>query len=437
MRILFLVIVMESLWHQTKMPEFPRLKESIKTDVLIIGGGMAGLLCAYFLKQQGMDCILVEENRICSGVTGNTTAKITAQHGEIYQKLYKKLGSERAQLYYKANSEALETYKQLVKGMACDFKTQNSYLYRRNNREKLEKEMAVLEMIGVPAQWIETTDLPFEVVGTICMADQGQFHPLKFAAKDLPIYEHTAVISFDGKVYHTQYGTIDAAQTVVATHFPMWNKNGLYPLKLYQDRSYVLALENAPAIKGMYMDGDPKGLSFRQAGEYLLLGGGAHRTGKKGGGWQDNTAKQYYPNSQVAYRWATQDCMTLDGMPYIGRYSRNTPDLYVATGFQKWGMTGSMVSAKLLTDLLLGKSNPYEALFSPSRSMLTGQLAVNGFEAVTHLLKPTAPRCPHMGCALKWNSREHSWDCPCHGSRFAADGTRLNNPATGDLKSKE
>ena len=428
---------MESLWHQVKLPEFPRLEQSIKTDVLIIGGGMAGLLCAYFLKKAGISCILVEENQICSGVTGNTTAKITAQHGEIYCKLYSKFGAERTALYYKANADAIEEYKKLCQKTDCDLEIRDSFLYRTDRVEKLEKEMLALERIGAPVQWAEETELQFSVAGAICMPGQAQFHPLKFLSQtvqDLPIYENTAVKGFDGRSYQTDRGTVTADQTVVATHFPMWNKHGLYPVKLYQERSYVLALENTPPISGMYRDADPKGLSFRQAGEYLLLGGGSHRTGKKGEGWQESAARRYYPESKIAYRWATQDCMTLDGMPYIGRYSKNTPGLYVAAGFNKWGMSGSMVAAKMLADMIGGKESPYEELFSPSRGMLHPQLAVNGIEAVAHLLKPTAPRCPHMGCALNWNSRERSWDCPCHGSRFSEDGKRLNNPATEDKK---
>lgn len=125
--------------------------------------------------------------------------------------------------------------------------------------------------------------------------------------------------------------------------------------------------------------------------------------------------------------------MSLDGIPYIGRYSKNTPHLFVATGFNKWGMTGSMVAARLLADLVQGRENPNAALFSPSRSMLHGQLGINALEAAKSLLTPTKPRCPHLGCALKWNPREHSWDCPCHGSRFAENGKCLDNPATGDL----
>ena len=205
---------------------------------------------------------------------------------------------------------------------------------------------------------------------------------------------------------------------------------------MYQQRSYVISLELTPAIRGMYLDAAENGLSFRTHGSALLLGGGGHRTGGSGGGWQEleQFAREHYPDRVVTHRWATQDCMTLDSIPYIGNYSARTPSLYVATGFNKWGMTSSMAAARILTDKLTGKENPYEAVFSPSRSILQPQLAANAAHAVKNLLSFSPRRCPHLGCALKWNPREHSWDCPCHGSRFEADGTLIDNPATGDLK---
>ena len=234
----------------------------------------------------------------------------------------------------------------------------------------------------------------------------------------------------------TNHGRIRAEKILVTTHFPFLNKHGSYFLKLYQHRSYVIALQGAPDVDGMYVDASRTGLSFRNCQNLLLLGGGGHRTGKKGGGWRElrDFARRHYPQAEEQYRWAAQDCMSLDGVPYIGPYSASTPDLYVAAGFNKWGMTSSMVSAMLLSDLVQGKNSPYGEVFSPSRSILRPQLAVNGFEAVSSLLTPTARRCPHLGCALKWNPVEHTWDCPCHGSRFTEDGKRLDGPATGDLK---
>lgn len=170
----------------------------------------------------------------------------------------------------------------------------------------------------------------------------------------------------------------------------------------------------------------------------LIIGGGGHRTGKEGGGWRElrEFAAEHYPDSRERAFWAAQDCMSLDHVPYIGWYSANTPDMYAASGFNKWGMTGSMLSAILLSDMVCGRKNDFEEVFSPSRSILKPQLFLNGFEATKNLLTPTKPRCPHLGCALKWNAAEHSWDCACHGSRFSEKGEVLDNPANGDLKQK-
>ena len=276
------------------------------------------------------------------------------------------------------------------------------------------------------------------MAGALKFPNQAQFHPLKFVSaisKDLHIYEHTPVRELANTTAVTDHGKISAKKIIVATHFPFLNKHGSYFLKLYQHRSYVIALENAPDVGGMYVDEAQKGMSFRNYRNLLLIGGGDHRTGKRGGGWEElrDFAARHYPGAEEKYSWATQDCMSLDGVPYIGPYSASTSNLYVATGFNKWGMTSSMVAAMILSDLVQGKENPYADVFSPSRTILRPQLAVNGFEAIVNLLTPSARRCPHLGCALKWNSTEHSWDCPCHGSRFTEDGKLIDNPATGDL----
>ena len=232
----------------------------------------------------------------------------------------------------------------------------------------------------------------------------------------------------------TTGGMITAKNILLTTHFPTLNKHGGFFLKLYQHRSYVLALEHVPLIEGMYVDDSGTGLSFRRQGDLLLLGGGGHRTGKKGGGWKEleRFAARHWPGALVRARWATQDCMSLDGLPYVGQYSPNTPDLWVATGFNKWGMTNSMAAALVLERLIRGKDHPCRELLDPSRSILHPQLAANLWESTVNLLTPTTPRCPHLGCALKWNPAERSWDCPCHGSRFDADGNLLNGPATDD-----
>ncbi len=434
------VMYMLSVWSaNSELPSFSQLISDKKTDVLVVGGGIAGLLCAYMLKVHGVDCILLEADRICRGVTQNTTAKITVQHGFLYDKLLKRFGKEKAQMYLRANERALQNYRALCRKIACDFEEKDDIVYTQKSRQAAERELRALEKVGVTATFDETIPLPIEIAGAVRVQRQAQFNPLKFLAeiaKTLEIYEQTKVFEIRENRAYTAHGTVAAKQFIIATHFPILNKHGGYFLKLYQERSYALALENGPQIDGMYVDEAPKGMSFRNYGDFLLLGGGDHRTGKPGGNYGElrSFAKVHYPACAEAYVWATQDCMSLDGVPYIGRYSKTLPNVYVATGFNKWGMTSSMAAAEILCDMVLGKENDCAPVFSPSRNMLIVQLAVNGGTFLTSILTPTKKRCPHMGCALKWNPTEHTWDCPCHGSRFQEDGKLIENPATDDLK---
>lgn len=430
---------MRSLWKATaSLPEFPELVGDVRTDVLIIGGGIAGILTAYLLHEKGVRYVLVEKGRICSGTTGNTTAKITFQHGLIYDKILKSDGTEAARKYLAANRAAFDKYAELCGKTDCDYEIKDNYVYSTDDRRKLEKEVEALEKIGYIADLCENVPLPIKTVGAVKFPDQAQFNPLKFlssVAEGLNIYENTFVREMRGNTAVTDKGKIHADTVIAATHFPFINKHGSYFLKLYQHRSYVIALENAQDVNGMYVDECDTGLSFRNYEGLLLLGGGGHRTGKKGGNWAELRAfaAKKYPDSREKHFWATQDCMSLDGIPYIGRYSAKTHGFYVASGFNKWGMTGSMTAAMLLSDMILGKRNGFASVFDPSRSIVKPQLFINGAEAVCNLLTPSKKRCPHLGCALKWNESERSWDCPCHGSRFTEHGRVLDNPANGDL----
>ena len=346
-----------------------------------------------------------------------------------------------AKLSVRANEEALSEYRALCVDISCDFSEQSHTVYSRQGVQNLEDELAVLSRLNYPAELVGGLPLPFPTVGGIRFPHQAQFHPLKFLSgivKNLTIYENTPVLCLDKTGAVTEHGTVHANTVIVCTHFPFLNKHGSYFLKLYQQRSYVLALKNVPIPERMYLDAQENGLSFRSWGDLLLLGGGGHRTGKPGGGWAELEAfaQAHYPEAKIVSRWATQDCMSLDGMPYIGQYSASTPNLYVATGFNKWGMTTSMAAARILADLVRGRENPYAPLFSPSRSLLHRQLGINALEATVNLLTPSRKRCPHLGCSLKWNAQERSWDCPCHGSRFSEGGQLLDIPATGDLPNK-
>lgn len=433
---------MSSFWAKESLLPFPQLRTNIKTDVLIIGGGMAGLMCGYQLQKAGVSCVIAEANHIAGGITKNTTAKVTVQHGLCYHRLLSRFGRDITGMYLEANKRALAQLRSMAKQIDCDWEDQDNYVYSITNPGILEAELSALDICGCSAQLVENLPLPFSTAGAVKFPLQGQFHPLKFLSAIVPmltIYEHTPVRQLVKNRAVTDFGSITADAILVATHFPFLNKHGSYFLKLYQQRSYVITLEGIWPPAGMYLDEQENGLSLRSYGSTLLLGGGGHRTGKPGGGWKEleEKAQFFYPNAKITHRWAAQDCMTLDGIPYIGQYSARTPNLYVATGFNKWGMTSSMSAASLLTDLIQDRKNPYEELFSPSRSMVHPQLGINLMESTRNLLTLSPKRCPHLGCALKWNPQEHSWDCPCHGSRFTEDGKLIDNPATGDLKKQE
>ncbi len=429
----------KSIWEATAtLPKFEALSKDISTEVLVIGGGLAGLLCAKLLQAENIDYVLCEADRICSGTTGKTTAVISAQHDILYSELIQKYGPENAKLYLDANLNAVQKYKDMAKQIDCDFEITPSYLFSSGNDRSLELEAKAVQSLGFNAKQVNKIKLPLKADTAVCFGGQAQFHPLKFAASiadRLNIYEHTRIVRIDGTTAFTHKNRIQAKKIIVCTHFPIINTHGLYFAKLYQKRSYVLALKNAGEYNGTYVD-KKSGMYFRNYKDYLLVGGSDQRTGGSKNGFEivRNFAREHFKDGVEKYAWATQDCISLDSIPYIGAYSKNTPDIYVSTGFNEWGMTSSMLAAQIIIDMLLGRKNKYAKIFSPQRSMLEYRLFSNVAVTLYDYLRPTPRRCPHLGCALKWNKYEHTWDCPCHGSRFKESGEIINSPATDDLK---
>lgn len=410
--------------------EYPSLDGDRRCGVLIVGGGMAGILAAHFLKEAGVDCLVAEGGRIGMGVTGCTTAFISAHH----ELAYSALDIEVARIFLAANQWAVEKYRKMSKDIDCDFEDRDCYVYSLTDTAKIEKELRALADLGYKAEFVGKLPLPLDIKGAYKFWKQAQFHPLKFLyalAEKLDIVENTYIREIKNRVAYTDKGNISADKIIIATHFPFINSSGFYFVKMYQQRSYVLALDNAPDYNGLFLDQEANGMYFRNYKNYLLVGGGDHRTGKKGGSFEEirNFAKDRYPESIEKYHWATQDCIPLDGMPYVGRYSKTLDDVYVSTGFNEWGMTGAMIGARVLCELITGKESEYAATFAPDRCALKAQLFCNLGSAVVNLIDPTPKRCPHLGCGLKYNPSEHTWDCPCHGSRFDEEGKLLDNPA--------
>ncbi len=430
---------MESVWQQVKRKkQYPALQGAVKTQVLVIGGGLAGILCAQKLQEAGKQVVLLEAERIGGGITGKTTAVLTAQHDVLYQDMQKRYGTETAKAYLRANLDAVQEFRKQAQIIDCDFEDMPSIQFTADDPSRLQKEAKLLQSWGFSA---ELTEAPafLQAAAAVKYPGMGQFHPLKFlyrAAEELNIYENSRVLKLEGTTAITDKGRVEAKQVVVATHFPFINRYGLYFMKLYQSRSYVLALENAPDPGATVAELEGQGIYLRRTGDLLLLGGGDHRTGTKSGAFAflREYTKRHFPNAKEKFAWANQDCMSLDGLPYVGAYSPSMPNVYVATGFNGWGMTNSMVAANLLTDQICGKENPLTGALRPDRSILQKQLLSNLGATVADYAIPTVRRCPHLGCALRWNPQERSWDCPCHGSRFAEDGKLLDTPAQGNKK---
>ena len=244
----------QSVWsREVRLPGFEKLHGTVRTDVLIIGGGLCGVLCAYFLKLAGVDYLLVEADTIGSGVTKNTTAKITSQHRLIYDRLLRTKGREAAAAYLWANEKAISEYRRLAAQIDCDFEDRDSFVYTLSDIAKIEAEVTAVNALGVPAEFTEHVPLPLDVRGAIMFPHQAQFHPLKFLAgiaTGLNIREHTFIRDLAPHRAWSDDAEISADKIIVATHFPFLNKHGSYFLKLYQERSYVIALECRSAITG-------------------------------------------------------------------------------------------------------------------------------------------------------------------------------------------
>ena len=426
-----------TIWqNDTRLPSFEPLDEDISVDALVIGGGLCGLLTLHELQRRGVDAALIEADTIMSHTSGGTTAKITSAHSLIYRKTEKKYGSDKARLYLEANEEAIHKYRELAREIDCNFEERSTYVYSLSDYRAIKEESETLKRLGSRAELTDETELPFQVAAAIKYPCQAQFDPLKFAAgiaNGSRIYENTRATDIkDGRVI-TNKATVRAKRIIVATRFPVINRIGLFFMKMYQCHSYAVAIKSDYPLEDMHIDAAEGGIAVRRYGEHLIVSGGGGRDAKGGGiDALESFAKRSF-GGDVTARWEAEDCITLDGIPYIGKYSKMAKNIYTATGFNEWGMTSAMISAEILADELMSLENKFSSLFSPFRSMLSLRLRSNGMHTAAGLIKPKAPRCPHLGCALKWNSEAKSWDCSCHGSRFDKNGAVMDGPANRGL----
>jgi glycine/D-amino acid oxidase-like deaminating enzyme/nitrite reductase/ring-hydroxylating ferredoxin subunit len=492
----------EPFWRDTtKLPSFPKLTKDIKVDVAIVGGGISGITTAYLLSKQGVNVVIVEAGKLLNGITGHTTAKITAQHDIIYDELISHMGEEKAGLYYTANTEALHFIKKTTRELHidCDLIEDDAYIYTNSDDKlsKLNKEAAAYNKLNISGGLVSSMPLDIEMKSAIVMKNQAQYHPLKFQKVLVEkmveaggsIYEHTTATDVQSgahPIVTTAEGhKITCDYLVEGSHFPFYDK-GFYFARMYQDRSYLLALRTKKQYPGgMYLSAETPKRSLRYTthnGEQLVIvAGEKHKTGHG-----INTMKHYEDLSlfgdqlfgieEVVNRWSAQDITTLDKVPYIGSMTKDYPNIFVATGYRKWGMTNGTAAGLLLSDLILKKENKYEQLYTPSRfyadpsikqfisqnadvagHFVAGKVGlvhkkieeltndegavikVNGkragcYKDVNGKIYTVDTTCTHMGCEVEWNNGERTWDCPCHGSRFSYDGQVVEGPAKQPLK---
>ncbi len=488
-----------SYWIATAGDDrYPTLEENVTVDVAIVGGGIVGITAAWLLKKAGRSVAVIEADRILHGTTGHTTAKITSQHALIYAKLKKEMGEELARQYAEANESAIHLVASLVEEnqIDCDFSWQPAYIYTRAPKyiREIEEETRAAASLGIKAEYLEKIPLPFAVEAALRFDGQAQFHPLKFLqalAQKIPgggshIFESTEAINIekDPALVLSRAGhKVKADKIIIATHYPFFDGGGLYFSRIYTDRSYALAVkiqEEFPS--GMYINAEDPNRSLRKVsdpgGDLVLVVGEKHKTG------DGQYLTQHYENlldfahatfsvEEVKYRWSTQDCMTMDGIPYVGNLSPRNPDLYLATGFGKWGMSNGIASAMILSDLIIKGDHPWAPVYNPARFHLNAikNFAVQNLDVARELISGKREKnppevkisrgeaaviekdgqrcgvyrdeedqlhfvdttCTHLGCELKWNDAERTWDCPCHGSRFSYTGENIEGPAFNQL----
>lgn len=493
-----------SYWvESTPQTNYPKIEKDFDTDVLIIGGGITGIVTAYMLSNSNLSVSIVEADRMAMGVTANTTAKITSQHDLLYDYLLNSFGFDTAKGYLDSNEEAIKIIEDIVKkeNIDCDFSPQDAYVYTcdKSNIQKIVDEVSAVTSIGLKAEYVTECPLPFKIEAAIKFPNQAQFHPRKYLLsllqilekRNVDILENSKVIDIkhvkDRYEVYVNANKITTKYLVMACHYPIKNFPGMYFIKMYQDSSYAIGVELEKDIfDGMYISCDTPTASFRNAPydngkKLLIVGGSEHKTGATDVNIDDsytnleNYIKSIYPKAKIKYRWMTEDCVTLDKIPYIGEFSKFLPNMYVATGYKKWGMTTSHVAAKIISDKILGVENPYEKVYTATRlepiknskefgnilKQSVSSLAINKIsppiKSYTELendsggvvdyngkklgiykdkdgkMFAVVPYCKHLGCELTWNNLEKTWDCPCHGSRYKYTGEMITEPTTEGL----
>jgi len=482
----------EAYWiKSSEGRRYEKLDRDIKADFLIVGGGMAGITCLYLLAASGIEAVLVDADRIGYGCSGRNTGKITAQHGLVYHDIESQFGLERARLYHEINDKALELIETLIAKyyIPCDFQRVAACVFTQDDEYagRIRQEYETYRKLGLDCSLEEEIPIPIRVKNALVMKNQAQFNPKKYidalaaeaVRKGGRIYEDTRIVDFQpGERCILKTGDktiIDAGRVVIATHFPCYDGMGFYFAKLKPMRTYAVMAEYDevfPECHFISAEYPTRSIRYVHEAGSLLIVGESHKVGHHKKDYYLELKKfgnEVFGISDYQYQWSAQDYEPPHKIPYVGYLAKDTPNIYVATGFNKWGISGGTAEGIVISNMIINGSSPYEGLYSHTTLMdvasstfvtenadvaaqlVSGKLKSGDLEIPEsagigrvvniggkrcgyykdedgneHILDIT---CTHMGCELKWNELEASWDCPCHGSRFDYKGNVLEGPA--------
>ncbi len=487
-------------WNDTaQVPSFPRLSADLTVDVAIVGGGIVGVTAARLLKDRGLSVAVIEARRIGRQVTGKSTAKMSSQHGILYKTLERKFGEDKARLYAEAQETGIRRISELAAkwGIEADIEPMPAYVWTEEESYvwQHEEEGEVAKRLGLPASLARgDIGLPFPVLAAMRWENQAQFHPVKYVAglaATIPgdgshVFENSRAVDYEPTKVATEGGTVKARHVVMATHLPL-GQIGMYYAMAYPHAEPVIAAPIGRAPPGMYKNAEKPGRSIRthrSGGRAWAIAAGT--TFKPGHPDEEQESiqdverwlKDHFEAGEVEYRWINEDYESMDSAPFVGWSSSGGDAYLVAAGFAAWGISNGTAAAMIIADLATGRDNPWLPVFDARRvKPVAGgkEFLKENLSVATHLAggylcrKPksydaldpghaaimkvdgdnvaafkdergkvhaVSAVCTHMGCLVGWNATDRTWDCPCHGSRFALSGEVIHGPATKPLGSK-